>query len=549
MKKYNVVWCIVDSVRKYHSDDDRTRLDFMDEFSTEAVEFKNVVTSAPSTVMSISAMMTSLPSYYLGKNYSDFRFDNNYFTTLSTILKSQGWVSRALIMHKDIREKLRVFDLVPRKYWPKGFSHKDWWDNSKINQLLKNTIRIDGDSQVHPCFWVLDFNCREDPETSNIVKDSFKALSDAGYTKDNTIYILCSDHGYPDPRRGITPEQLARENMTHDIFMTDDNITIPFIISYPGCEKGRNIETTISTLDVMPTLLDIMGVSPDPEVSSRWKGKSFLPLLEGSSGEEFKDPKIRTDARFFGQSGRVSAIRGDRYKYVFHHDHQVEEFIDVSEFNLDEVDISNSTDKMVQDKLSEFREHFKGSEIEGIEFQIAYTIYQLKNKIGASSRVAPSFLVISDVSPSLLGAVSQAIRSSANDAVVDLIAFTVSAELPNGFNQQIINDHSKMQGHVSIGHFEEQRDYDFCLVTYDSSDVNSQNVKLLTKISKTLNIKNVELVDLNMTVAVEQGQILRYLRTLYENRDFYKQEPLLIFGEITKMFKASIQRLNKKLGF
>ena len=63
MKPYNVVWTIVDSVRKYHSDDDRSRLDIMDEFAREAVEFKNVVTSAPSTVMSISAMMTSLPSY------------------------------------------------------------------------------------------------------------------------------------------------------------------------------------------------------------------------------------------------------------------------------------------------------------------------------------------------------------------------------------------------------------------------------------------------------------------------------------------------------
>ena len=141
MQKYNIVWAIVDSVRKYHSADDRSRLNFMDEFAKESIEFKNVVTSAPSTVMSISAMMTSLPSYYLGRNYSDFRFDNNYFTTLSKILNSNDYETRALIMHKEIREKLRVFDLISKRYWPKNYSHSQWWNNEKIFQLLKFSIK------------------------------------------------------------------------------------------------------------------------------------------------------------------------------------------------------------------------------------------------------------------------------------------------------------------------------------------------------------------------------------------------------------------------
>ena len=140
MKKYNIVWTIVDSVRHYDSDDDRSRLDIMDEFAKEGLEFRNIVTSAPSTVMSISAMMTGLPSYYLGRNYSDFRFDNDYFSTLSSIVNKNGWTTRALIMHKDIREKLRVFDMLPRKYWPKGYSHKDWWDNSKINTKIISNL-------------------------------------------------------------------------------------------------------------------------------------------------------------------------------------------------------------------------------------------------------------------------------------------------------------------------------------------------------------------------------------------------------------------------
>ena len=72
---YNVVWLFIDSVRRYYTDDDRSRFKFMDEFAKESVEFKNVVTSAPSTFMSVSAMMSGMPSYYINRNFDDFIFD------------------------------------------------------------------------------------------------------------------------------------------------------------------------------------------------------------------------------------------------------------------------------------------------------------------------------------------------------------------------------------------------------------------------------------------------------------------------------------------
>ena len=42
-KQYNIVWAIVDSVRHYHTPgDDRTRLDFMDEFALVLSKFDEV---------------------------------------------------------------------------------------------------------------------------------------------------------------------------------------------------------------------------------------------------------------------------------------------------------------------------------------------------------------------------------------------------------------------------------------------------------------------------------------------------------------------------
>ena len=128
----NIVWIFVDSVRRYYSDDDRSRLEIMDKFSKKSIEFTEVVTSAPSTVMSISAMMTGCHSFILGSNYNDFRFDRESFPTITSILQDLGWDCNAVLMHPDIREKLTGLNMFPRRKWPAGFSHGRWWSNSDI---------------------------------------------------------------------------------------------------------------------------------------------------------------------------------------------------------------------------------------------------------------------------------------------------------------------------------------------------------------------------------------------------------------------------------
>ena len=96
---------MVDSVRRHHTTgDDRSRLDFMDEFSKSAVEFKNCVTSAPSTLMSLSASLTGIPAYFLAQNYRDFQFNTDFFFTFNKLLKKNGYnTDRAVIMHPEVR--------------------------------------------------------------------------------------------------------------------------------------------------------------------------------------------------------------------------------------------------------------------------------------------------------------------------------------------------------------------------------------------------------------------------------------------------------------
>ena len=97
---------------------------------------------------------------------------------------------------------------------------------------------------IGPSFFFINYNCRKDPDTGNKVKWAINRFKKSGYDENNTIYILCSDHGYPDfSKKSGNPEfykEYSRKykvNISHDLVLTDDNIMIPLFIKYPGCKK------------------------------------------------------------------------------------------------------------------------------------------------------------------------------------------------------------------------------------------------------------------------------------------------------------------------
>jgi hypothetical protein len=538
-QKPHVVWIIIDSVRRYHTDDDRSRLDYMDEFAKHAVEFSQVVTSAPSTVMSISAMMNSIPAYFIGRNYNDFRFDNDFFVSLPKYLKSQGYKSNALIMHKDIREKLTFFDLVPRKYWPPGYSHGDWWSNEKIFKLLKNCLLNDNIDDGEPKFWFVDYNCREDKNISSIVEASVNTFYQNGYNKDNTVFIICSDHGYPDPSKGITPQLLKQKNMTHDIFMTDDNIMIPLLISYPGCKPGLKINETVSTLDIAPTILDVLGLPLTKEIRKQWKGRSLKPLLENKNSVVRANPLIRTDARFMGQSGRVSSIRSKHFKYIYFHDDRHEAFFQVGKNVEDEIEVLDLNIKTNRQKFEAHRNEFEVSEREGKSFQADYLIYKFKKQKGNFKRFDQAanlkILLVTGSQRDLICLIIEALKKSFGNATIHLFSTTSLAEKNNA------DVFYKTWPEIEKSDVAE---FDLAFISNDTSGGNP--TVEIKKLKRIVRVKKFYELDLNMTVSVKLGQLARYLRTLWFNRKFFIQEPLLIFKEITKVIRLLVVRL--KLG-
>ena len=509
MNNYNVVWILVDSVRTYYTDDDRSRIKIMDKFAEDALEFTNVITSAPSTVMSVSSMMTSIPACYLGRNYNEFRFDRNFFSSLPSILKDHGWNSQAIVMVPDIREKLTVLDLLDRKYWPKNYSHKDDWSNKDIYKILKNALKIfSNQNSKKPYFWFLDFNCRQDPETSNIVEDSIKLLNENGFNKDNTIFVLCSDHGYPDPQSGITPEILKQKKLTHDMFMTDDNIMIPLIFSYPGCKKNTKFNNLSSSLDIMPTILEILGIKISDNVKKQWFGESrFKIIKETSDIKADQERKVRVDARFLGQNGRVTAIRNNKNKLLYFHDKKKFELFAIGNSHLDEKRIKIEENKKIYEDL---KNEFKKSEEAAIKFQVNYSIHKLTKKLKKLKDIK-SILILHN-----------------NQSMSDVLDNTLS---------KLYTD-----AKVSILNFNEIKsvseiNFDLLFVFDDGVEKN------ISQIISKVKFKDKFYIDINMNISIKSGMLMRFIKTIYYNRKFYLQEPMLIFWKIGRVIKVIFKKI------
>ncbi len=88
----------------------------------------------------------------------------------------------------------------------------------------------------------------------------------------NTLLIITSDHG-----EGLWDHGW----MDHGHSLYYEEIHVPLIIHYPEINKSKKIYTPVSTIDILPTIRDILGLP----LSKKEEGKSLLPLLQNKKNK------------------------------------------------------------------------------------------------------------------------------------------------------------------------------------------------------------------------------------------------------------------------
>jgi choline-sulfatase len=120
---------------------------------------------------------------------------------------------------------------------------------------------------------------------------------------DNSVIVVVGDHG----------EGLGEHNEdTHGIFLYDSTTHVPLIVKLPkSAEAGKEIQAQVRTIDIMPTLLDLLSIT----APAKQDGASLAPLLAATE----TIPRIAlAETNYplrFGWAP-LRAIRSDNLKFI-----------------------------------------------------------------------------------------------------------------------------------------------------------------------------------------------------------------------------------------
>jgi arylsulfatase A-like enzyme/Flp pilus assembly protein TadD len=335
----NVVLITIDTVRADHVGCygyKQARTPTLDALAREGVLFRTAVAQVPLTLPSHCSIMTgTYPPLHgvrdnLGYNLGDDP------PTLATLLKQKGYVTAAFV-------GAEVLD--PRRGLNQGFDTYSSPFRRKMtrnNPLIFNLqdLRRRAEDVVNDALGWMRAQPRDankpffvwihlyDPHTPYDPPEQFRALLHDRYDGaiayaddtvgkflaylreqslyDHTLIVAASDHGESFGEHG---------EYTHGYFIYDTTLLVPLIIkpSSGSVIAPRRIEAPVRTIDIAPTVLQLLGFLPAPSM----QGSGLLSLMLGKTvasptGGAYCETYYPSE---FGWSP-LRAVRSGRYKYI-----------------------------------------------------------------------------------------------------------------------------------------------------------------------------------------------------------------------------------------
>lgn len=281
----------------------------LDAIARDGTLFENTQSASAATPISHASILTGLYPYHHGVRVisaaSGFHLDDRV-PTLATLLERDGYATAAV--HSSFTVS-RTFGLGS------GFDHFD--------DLNTSMTPVDGEDRVD---WDMETFQRRADETSQRVVALLDQLpepfllwihywdphdkvkrppaaflrggdehlgGDALYAEevrymdqqiglvvdalvaarvwDHTVAVVTSDHG-----QGLS-DGLARHGWRGHRRLYQEQLHVPLIVRVPGMGQGRRVSELVRTVDILPTLLDLLGIEAPADLD----GASLWPLIEG----------------------------------------------------------------------------------------------------------------------------------------------------------------------------------------------------------------------------------------------------------------------------
>src|SRR5512139_3520064 len=299
----------------------------IDAVAAEGVLFEQATSTVPLTLPSHASIFTGLIPPNHGVRDNGGFFVEEKLTTLAERMKQGGWTTGAFVGAWVLDSKWGI---------GQGFDHySDRFDLSKYKVVNLGTVQKKGDEVMDLALaWLETVKQRRffawihlyDPHTPYEPPEPFRSrypgqpyVGEVAYTDqvvgrlvawlkgagvwDRTLLVLLADHGESLGEHG--------EN-AHTFFVYDATQHVPLIVRTPWGNRGRN-RSQVSTVDVMPTVLDLVGLPPQPKID----GRSLARLVLHPAGSA---PELAYSETYFPRFHygwqHLRAVRDGKWKYI-----------------------------------------------------------------------------------------------------------------------------------------------------------------------------------------------------------------------------------------
>lgn len=299
----------------------------LDKLAKQGVLFENAVTHTPLTAPSHASMFTGLyPTVHNVRDTGGFILESSH-STMPEVLQRQGWNTAAFVGSSVLKKQFgfsrgfAVYDDEMPKIDPRKIVGD--YAERRADVVVNKAIAWLALQSAQPFFlWVHVFDPHSPYNPPSPYRENYRGRlydGEVAYTDRqlgrlfaaverkssalNTVIAVLSDHG----------ESLSEHGeYTHGVFLYDSTLRIPFLLSGPAVPKGLRLKQQARVVDLLPTLLELMGQKAPAGV----QGTSLVPAFTGKllpesfSYLETLYPKINM--------GWVEllGIRTSRWKYI-----------------------------------------------------------------------------------------------------------------------------------------------------------------------------------------------------------------------------------------
>ena len=366
----------------------------LDALAARGVRFDNAVAHAVLTLPSHASILTGLdPTRHGVHDNSGFRV-SEALDTWAERLRSEGYATGAFIA---------AFPLDSRFGLAQGFDvYDDFYADSSIQKFqlaerpaqdvvtsARRWLRRQRDGWFA---WVHVFDPHapylppqpyadeypEDPYAGEIAyTDSALAPLLADAERLGALVIVTSDHGEARGEHG---------ELTHGVLAYNSTIRVPLIVAGPGVEAGAVADRRVGHADLLPTVLDRLGVD-----QAGVQGRSFADILAGEDASEIGEEIIYFESLNPNLTRNWAPLRGvfqGRWKFI---DLPLPELYDVIEDPDEANELSRSRGSRMVGLYGALQEHLEGATaVDAPLAEDAETLRQLRSLgyLGSSSERA-----------------------------------------------------------------------------------------------------------------------------------------------------------------